>query len=198
MKVRHFALVLLLTIVLWCVAIPGSAQERVNLNMTNLGQVWQEYIAQPGPDTALKVYGALPAVAAPQGIELQVDVRDIIFKNLNKLESQVYGGERNALRIAFRLFLIADNEMQIELVKLIGYLLRFNTKMFLEELKTHEALVPDLEQLVCSFLLSNTEDKAQQRLEQNIRIKALGYVSEKPLKGIKKKCLKILKNLKIE
>jgi hypothetical protein len=198
MKRRRLSICFLLVIIVGLQAAPLNSQDRIALNMDNLGQFWQEYIAAPGQGNAIKVYDALPDGMGITEVELQTEVRELIFKNLHVLESQVYRGERYSLRVAFRLFLIADNEMETALVKIIGYLLRFNTKLFLEELKAHENLVPDLERLVGYFLLSNPEDKAQQNLERNICIKALGYVDDKELKSIKKKCLKILKKLKIE
>jgi hypothetical protein len=178
-----------------CIAAP---QGRIYLDMTNLGKAWDEYTTNPNKDTALKLYELLPPGKGPQEVELQVDVRDNIFSKLNILESQIYSGERNALKVAFRLFGIADGEMKKALVKIIGYLLRFDTKLFLEELLIHETLVPDLGQLVCSFQLASPDDKAHQELERNIRLKSLGYIEDKELKDIKKKCIKILKDLKIQ
>lgn len=178
--------------------ITGDAQERVSLDMTNLGKAWEEFTTNPGPETAGKLYELLPNGKSVQEVELQAEVREFIFKNLHKLESRIYAGDRDALRIAFRLFSIADVEMQKSLIKIIGYLLRFNTRLFLEELATHEELVPDLELLVCSFRLSAPDDMAQQKLEKNIRLKALGYIEDKNLKSIKKKCIKILNKVKIQ
>ncbi len=176
----------------------AAPQGRINLDMANLGKAWDDYTTNPNKETALKLYELLPPGKGAQEVELQVDVRDKIFSKLNVLESQIYSGERNALKVAYRLFNIADNEMQKDLVKIIGYLLRFDTKLFLEELMIHETLVPDLGQLVCSFQLASPDDKAQQELERNIRLKSLGYIEDKELKDIKKKCIKILKDLKIQ
>jgi hypothetical protein len=122
----------------------------------------------------------------------------MIFKNLHVLERQIYMGERNALKVGFRLFTIADSKMEASLVKIIGYLLRYNTRLFLEELKNYEVLVPDLNQLVCSFQLDNAGDTAKLELERNIRLKALSYVDDKELKAMKRKCTKILKKLKFD
>lgn len=179
-------------------AIVMIPQERIKLDMSNLGKAWDEYTANPGKELALTLYELLPSGKDPQEIELQVDVRDKIFSKLNILESQIYSGERNALKVAFRLFNIADGEMQKALIKLIGYLLRYDTKLFLEELMIHEALVPDETQLICSFQLTYPDDKTQQELEKNICLKALGYIEDKELKDIKKKCIKILKDLNIQ
>lgn len=197
MRMRLFTFFLFFVAFVWLPEVPGYAQSRINIDMTNLGKVWEAYIAAPGKDTAIKVYESLPGGKENREIELQVDVRDLIMKKLHVLESQIYAGERNALKVAFRMFVIADERMEEDLIKIIGYLLRFNTKLFLQELQEHEDLVPDLNRLVCSFLLSAPGDKAQQNLERNIRLKALGYVEDKQLKSIKKKCIKILKKVKI-
>lgn len=192
-------LVFLFGLALMCFQVGIAApQERINLDMTNLGKAWDDYTTNPNKETALKLYEILPPGKGAQEVELQMDVRDKIFSKLNVLESQIYSGERNSLKVAFRLFNIADSEMQKDLVRIIGYLLRFDTKLFLEELMIHENLVPDLGQLVCSFQVSSPDDKAQQELERNIRLKSLGYIEEKELKDIKKKCIKILKDLKIQ
>lgn len=198
MKTRRLSLYFFLLIILWLQAAFLNAQDNAALNMDNLGRLWQEYIATPGEATAARIYDALPDGTGTTKVELQPEVKELIKQNLNVLETQLYRGERYSLRMAFRLFLVTDSEMETTLIKIIGYLLRFNTKLFLEELKTHENLVPNLDRLVCYFMESNPADKAQQNLEKNICIKALGYVEDKDLKNIKKKCLKILKKLVIE
>lgn len=184
--------------ILGCLVINGSPQGSVNLDLAGIGSAWDEYIANPGGETALSVYQLLPANWNPRRVQLPPEIKEKFTKNFNVLESRIYGGERNSLKLAFRLFTIADKEMQESLVKIIGYLLRFNTRLFLQELQIHEELVPDLEQLLCSFRLSAPDDKAQQNLEKNIRLKALSYIEDKELKAIKKKCIRILSKVKIE
>lgn len=176
----------------------GEALERLKLDMTNLGKAWEDFTANPGGETAAKLYEILPDGQVVHEVEVQTEVRELITQKLYVLETQIYRGDRDSLKVAFRLFSIADFEMQNSLAKIIGYLLRFDTRLFLEELVNHEALVPDLETLVCSFKLSAPGDIAQQTLEKNIRLKALGYVDDKELKDIKKKCIKILNKMKLE
>jgi hypothetical protein len=185
-------------IILGCLLITGMPQASANLDLAGIGSAWDAYIANPGDETALSVYRLLPANWNPRKVQLPPEIKEKFIKNFNVLESRIYGGERNSLKLAFRLFTIADNEMQEALVKIIGYLLRFNTRLFLQELQSHEALVPDLEQLLCSFRLSVPDDKAQQNLEKNIRLKALSYIEDKDLKAIRKKCTRILNKVKIE
>lgn len=186
----------IITVIVFTFFSPLTSQEatqgiRKILDMSNLGKTWQDFVAAPGPETANQVYMVLPEALQP--VELDTTLRPIILKDLYLLERQIYAGERNSLKLAFRLFSVADTEMQNALYKIIGYLLRYNTKLFLEELQNHENYVPDLDVLITSYKLSNPEDVAQQKLEFNIRMKALSYIEDKELKTITKKCTKILK-----
>ncbi len=201
MRKRRLSIFSFLLIILCLQALTGVtsySQEKIMIDSSNLGKTWEEYITNPGKEAAIRIYELLPAMKVSRQIQVQEEVREMIFKNLNILESQIYRGERNALKVGFRLFTIADSKMEASLVKIIGYLLRYNTNLFLEELKNHEVLVPDLDQLVCSFQLNEAGDTVQQKLERNIRLKALGYVENKELKAMKKKCIRILKNLKLD
>lgn len=201
MRKRRLSIFSFLFIILCLLALTGVtiyAQATIMVDSSRLGETWNEYIANPGKETAIEVYKLLPARKGSRQVQIQEEVREMIFKNLHVLESHIYRGEGNALKVGFRLFAIADSKMEASLVKIIGYLLRYNTKLFLKELKNHEVLVPDLNQLVCSFQLNNANDTAKLELERNIRLKALGYVDDKELKAIKRKCIKVLKKLKFE
>ena len=170
----------------------AMAEHGSDIVCADINEAWARETANIAEQHGVK------ALVVKADVSKQEEVREMIFKNLNILESQIYRGERNALKVGFRLFAIADSKMEASLVKIIGYLLRYNTKLFLEELKSHEVLVPDLDQLVCSFQLNEAGDTVQQKLEKNIRLKALGYVENKELKAMKKKCIRILKNLKLD
>ncbi len=158
-------------------------------------KAWGEYIANPDENTAADVVLTLPHVKVD--IQLPVSTKELIKTNVHVLESEIYSSKRNSLKLAFRLFSIADDEIAKLLEKVIGYLMRVNTKLFLQELKVYEKLVPNLSSLVCSFRLNAPEDISQQKLEKNIRLKALSYIDSKSLKAIKKKCTKILKKMKL-
>ncbi len=203
MKIRQLSIFsFLFLLVILCIyaiiGVTGDAQVTINIDSSNLEKTWNEFIANPSKETARSVYALLPARIGSRKAQVQEEVREMIFNTLHALESQIYRGEEDALKVAFRLFTIADSKMETSLIKIIGYLLRYDTKLFLTELQEHEHLVPNLDLLVCSFQLSSPNDKAQQKLEKNIRLKALSYVEDKELKAIKKKCIKILDKLKID
>ncbi len=194
MTFRGFLFISFFSALLLLLSTPCSAQDTAFV-ADDFNKAWSEYVAAPGEDTAANVVLTLPHVKVD--VQLPEPIKELIKANVNVLESEIYSSQRNSLKVAFRLFSIADGEIVKLMEKVIGYLMRVNTKLFLEELKIHEELVPDLTALVCSFRLNAPEDLPQQKLEKNIRLKALGYIDAKPLKGLKKKCIKILKKLKI-
>jgi hypothetical protein len=162
--------------------------------MANFGKAWEEYIANPTSDNALKVYSLLPD-GKDSEIRLQVEVRPLINNSLSVLESQIFSEDRNALKVAFRLFTIADNELKEGVARIIGNLIRFNARLFLQELKNHYGLV-DLSFIVCSFQLSLVGDIPGQELEKKARIKALEYIEDADLSDLQKECIKALKKCK--
>lgn len=186
-------------IILWLQVLIGNAQTKVDINMTNLGNAWEEYITNPGNETALKVFEILPERKEDfKEFIVQPEVRKLISEKITILQRLVYSSDRDAVKIAFRLFSIADEELIKLLEEVLGNLIKFNTRLFLEELNAHEELVTDLPGLVCSFSLMETSDNAQLELEKNIRLKSLINNEDKKLKSIKKKCIKILKKYNIE
>jgi len=166
----------------------------VQIDMSNFGKAWEEYIANPTSDNALKVYSMLPD-GRDNEIRLQVEVRSLIESSLSVLESQIFSEERNALKVAFRLFTIADNALKEGLAKIIGNLIRLNARLFLQELKNHYDLV-DLSFILCSFQFSLAGDSPGQELEKKARIKALEYIEDADLSDLQKECIKALKKCK--
>ncbi|MCK4764280.1 MAG: hypothetical protein KAW12_18925 [Candidatus Aminicenantes bacterium] len=170
---------------------------KVQIDMTNFGKAWEEYTAQPDSEKALKIYAMLPG-SKDEEIRLAAEIRPLINKSLNVLESRIFSGERTALQIAFRLLVIADSTLETELAKILGNCIRFNARNFLQELKNHRDLVIDLSVIVCSFRLTQDGDTGGQELEKKSRQRALEYIEDSDLKSIKKECLKTLKKCKIK
>jgi hypothetical protein len=190
-------LLLILTFSLPLIRINIYGMGEVQINMAGFGKVWEEYIANPNSEDAQKIYSMLPD-GKDKEITLQVEVRPLISESLNVLERQIFSGDRDSLKIAFRLFTISDTALEQELGTLLGNLIRFNTKAFLEEYKDHRELVPYLSLVVCSFQFNVTGDTSGQELEKKARIKALEYIDDENLKEIKKECIKTLKKCKIK
>jgi hypothetical protein len=175
----------------------GLSIAEVQIDMTNFGKAWGDYVVNPNGENALRVYALLPA-RKDMEIRLQVEVRPLISKDLSTLERQIFSGDRDSLRVAFRLFTIADTALEEELGKILGNYIRFNARDCLRELNNHRDLVPYLSLIVCSFQFTLKGDSAGQELERNARLKAMEYIEDDDLKNIKKECIKTLKKCKIQ
>lgn len=197
MRLSHLPVLLLILIFSLPFLSNSYGIGEVQIGMDNFGKVWEEYVSNPNSDNAQKVYSMLPD-GKDNEIVLQVEIRPLISKSLNILERQIFSGDRNSLKVAFRLFIIADTALEQELGKMLGNLIRFNARSFLEEYDSHRELVPYLSLIVCSFQFSHSGDTAAQELEKKARIKALEYIEDDNLKDIKKECIKTLKKCKVK
>ena len=78
-----------------------------------------------------------------------IDIKDgflvinSIFDHLGVLEGEIYSGNPNAIKLGFRLYTISYGTFEVALNKIIGNLIAFNPRLFLEELAAHRELVPD-------------------------------------------------------
>lgn len=79
--------------------------------------------------------------------------------------------------------------------KIIGNLIAFNPRLFLEELSAHRDLFPTLDPILGSFLRDMANDPAAKDQEKKLRIQSLESVEEKPLKSLRNECIKVLKKL---
>ena len=197
MKLAWFPILLLIYVILQPFLLNSLAASEIQIGVANFGKVWGDYVSNPTNENARTVYAMLPD-GKDKEIRLQVEVRPLISQNLNVLESQIFSGDRDSLRVAFRLFTIADTALEEELGKILGNYIRFNARGCLRELDNHRALVPYLSLIVCSFQFTLKGDTAGQELEKNARMKAIGYIDDDDLKSIKKECLKTLKKCKIQ
>jgi hypothetical protein len=111
------------------------------------------------------------------------------------LEGEIYSGNPNAVKLGFRLFTISYGAFEVGLNKILGSLIAFNPRVFLEELGAHRGLFPSLEPVLGSYLRDIPDDAVARDLEKKLRIKSLESVEDKPLKSLRSECIKILKKL---
>lgn len=197
MRLTWVLILLLVFVILQPSVLNSLGLDEVQIDMTSFGKVWEDYISNPNSENALRVYSMLPD-GKDREIRLQVEVRPLIMKNLVILERQIFSGDRDSLRVAFRLFTIADTALEEELGKILGNYIRFSARRCLRELNDHRDLVPYLSLIVCSFQFTLSGDTAGQELERNARLKAMEYVDDGDLKAIRKECIKTLKKCKIK
>jgi hypothetical protein len=165
------------------------------LDWKGLEQAWNDYYSAPSEESAAKVLNLLPVNMKVLDLKDGYLAINAINDHLGFLEGEIYSGNPNAVKLGFRLFTISYGAFELALNKIIGNLIAFNPKMFLEELMVQRDLFPTLDPILGSFQKDNSDDPVSQELERKLRIKALETVEEKPLKSLRNECIKILKKL---
>jgi len=177
MRLTWVPILLLIFVTLQPSVLNSLSISEIQIDMTNFGKVWGDYISNPNGENARTVYSLLPD-GKDKEIRLAVEVRPLIIRNLSVLERQIFSGDRDSLRVAFRLFTIADTALEEELGKILGNYIRFSARSCLRELSNHRDLVPYLSIIVCSFQFTLKGDSAGQELEKNARMKAMEYIDD--------------------
>lgn len=165
------------------------------VNWTGLEEAWNAYYAAPSEDGAGVLLGLLPASEKVLDLKDGFTVVNAISEHLGVLEGEIYSGNPNAVKLGFRLHTVSYGAFEIALNKILGSLIAFNPRMFLEELGAQRGLFPSLDPILGSYLRDMANDTVAQELEKKLRIKALESVEEKPLKTLRNECIKILKKL---
>lgn len=173
----------------------GLAQTPPPPDWKALEETWNAYYTEPSEETAQKIAALLPNGAKVMDIKDGFTVLNSINDHLGVLEGEIYSGNPNAVKLGFRLFTIAYGGFEVNLNKIMGNLIAFNPRIFLEELGANRDLFPNLETLLGSFLRDTANDAVARDLEKKLRIKSLESVEEKDLKSLRNECIKILKKL---
>lgn len=179
---------------LFLAALAGSAQTgSPAVDWKGLEEAWNAYYINPSEAGAEKMLNLLPGNVKITDIRDGFLVVNLIYDHLGVLEGEIYSGNPNAIKLGFRLFTISYGTFEIALNKILGNLIAFNPRLFLEELALHRDLFPTLDPILGSFLRENPDDAVARELEKKLRIKSLESVVEKPLKSLRNECIKILK-----
>ena len=160
-----------------------------------LEEAWNAYYTSPSEAGAEKMLNLLPGNVKITDIRDGFLVVNSIYDHLGVLEGEIYSGNPNSIKLGFRLFTISYGTFEIALNKIIGNLIAFNPRLFLEELAAHRGLFLSLDPILTSFLKEIPDDPVAQDLGKKMRIKSLESVKEKPLKSLRNECIKILKKL---
>ena len=190
MTVAYLLGLLLLT------ALAGNAQTgSPAVDWKGLEEAWNAYYATPSEAGAEKMLNLLPGSVKITDIKDGFLLINSISDHLGVLEGEIYSANPNAIKLGFRLFTISYGTFEIALNKIIGNLIAFNPRLFLEELTAHRDLFLSLDPILGSFLREIPNDPVAQDLEKKLRIKSLESVGDKPLKSLRNECIKILKKL---
>jgi len=175
-------------------ALNGAAQTAAaTVDWKGLEEAWNAYYIAPSEDGADKMLKLLP------GLVKIIDIKDgflainAIYDHLSVLEGEIYSGNPNAITLGFRLFTISYGSLEVALNKILGNLISYYPKLFLEELAAHRDLFFNLDPILGSFMREMANDPAAQELEKNLRVKSLESVEDKGLKALRNECIKIIK-----
>lgn len=193
---RQLPIALLLSGLLLASVLAGNPQvAQVTMDWQGLEAAWNAYYLNPSEDGAEKMLQLLPGTVKVIDIKDGFLVLNSINDHLGVLEGEMYAGNPNAIKLGFRLLTISYGAYEIALNRIIGNLIGFNPRLFLEELAAHRSLFQTLDPLVASFVRDMANDPAAQELEKKMRIKSLESVEDKTLKSLRNECIKILKKM---
>jgi hypothetical protein len=169
------------------------------LNWKAISEVWNAYVADPSAENANKLFLLVPLTQVPKELFADVEATTAIEKiiaEISVLESQLlFENNRVAVKIAFHFYNFQYPDMRNKINKMLGNLIHFNVRMFLEELNENRALVTDLEGILSSYKFDIVDDQLQMEITKKIRLNALKGIDDKNLNTVKNECLKIMKKL---
>jgi hypothetical protein len=194
--VRQLPIALLVSGMLLASVLAGSPQvTQVTMDWQGLEAAWNAYYLNPSEAGAEKLLQLLPGTVKVIDIKDGFLVVNAINDHLGVLEGEIYSGNPNAIKLGFRLLTISYGASEVALNRILGNLIAYNPRLFLEELAAHRSLFLALDPVLASFVRDTANDQAAQDLEKKLRIKSLESVEDKTLKSLRNECIKILKKL---
>ncbi len=146
------------------------------VNWDEVYNKWNTYLNYPSSEDALDVYEVLPTKHVEYNHSSEEKrTLNYIFNELDMLEKQVYSGDRNAVKLAFKLHVIADGAFSQWLDIILGNLIRIYPELFLEELVKYEEIIR-LDSLVGNFGPIYVDKMKAHELESRLRIESLKTV----------------------
>jgi hypothetical protein len=144
---------------------------------------WEVYVDDPTPQNAKAVTEM--SYARPLTEEKKMEA---IETDLDVLETEVISGDREAVRLAFRLFEATNGHVAELLSQIVGRLIRIQPRLFLQELR-HAWPVPRLDALVGALGDAFVDREEAQKYELAARAAALKQVQDSSLRKVRDACL---------
>ena len=114
------------TFIMTLISLTSLAQSN---KWTDFEKTWDKYIGQSTHENAVKVYQQLPDKALGKDLPDE-RLTNKIFENWDQISKRIATGDKDVLRIGFRLFTIADGAFQEDLGIDLGKLIVINPKLF--------------------------------------------------------------------
>ncbi len=173
----------------------GLFGQEQNTNWDSIEKAARTYIEYPSTNNARLFLLFLPEL--PLGRNIDTDrfnrLFAYVFNNLEVLARQVSVGDRDAVKLGFRLYDFSDGLFTMRLDCIMGDLVRSHPQLFLEELGS----APNAQELkklgypLCESSLSfGGKREMAHRYELEMRIKALRSVTDNALADLRDTCIK--------
>jgi len=184
---RVYSLLLLL---LFSISCNGQTTKWMEID-----KAFQDYTSNPTHDNFIMVYELLPN-SRPRN-EVPADkISNSIFSTAIKLEDKIVSESRDAIRLGFKLFTIADGHFAESLDWTLGKLINKNPKLFLQELKNHRQFLHDIGGLVGNYGHDFADKPELSLTETENRIMSLKKIDDSDLINTRDECLKKLQDHK--
>lgn len=157
-----------------------------------LSSEWDNYIVNPSGENALKVYNLLPEKGHVGKEDSSLELEQRMYNNLKILETQILRGNKNNIKLAFKLKTISDGAFTEWLQQMLGQTINLYPKLFLTELKEHNHLFENFDSLVGNFGEEYADNLEKQKTEIKKRIESLKTINIPQLSKVKNKCLESL------
>jgi len=176
----------------------NGVEEEGEINWRALDYAWKAFVNYPSSDNANRVYNLLPDQryrGKDDPSVLEKECRDSIYKDLAILGNEVIGANREAVKLAFKLFTISDGAFSESICITLGDLIRINPEMFLEELKNHRKYVSRISTVLGNLGYVFVDRYEAHKYAINQRIKALKSVTNPMLSEMRLECLEVLNKI---
>ena len=165
---------------------------KASYDSEKLNTAWNNYIQNPLGENALKVYNLLPKKGQVRKEDADLNLQNKIYNNLKIVETQILYGDKNNIKLAFRLFTISDGAFSEWLQEMLGESINHNPKIFLTELKEHSHLFENFDSLVGNFSEEFADNLGKQITETKKRIESLKTIKDSELSTVKNRSLESL------
>ena len=188
--------------------------EKNTLDLKKFRNAWNSFLNYPSKENIKKVNDIL-SYKSINNVNIKIlnkklksktfdDLYDHIWLNIDYLlDREAYSGNKIAIKLFFKLYLISEDKNKEKVVFILGNLIRIKPEIFLEETtgllksenKKKECILFDSLIKYGSYYENNLE---YELFETRMRIKSLKSVKNSSLMKIRNKCIKIIRSKEIE
>lgn len=194
--------------------------EKNNLDLKKFRKVWTSFLIYPSKENIKKVNDIL-SYKTINNINIKVlnkklksklyedtqytfnNLYNDIWVNIDLLAKEAYSGNKIAIKVFFKLYLISECKNKENIVFILGNLIRIKPEIFLEEMKgllnsenkRKDMIFMDILTKYGSYYENNFE---YELFETRMRIKSLKSVKNNSLKKIRNKGIEIVKRKEVE